>query len=514
MKIFKKSGLIYYKKGPEWVEKIRLKISTILLDFAERLPEVKAGFLHQLQFIREMQRERSENDNQLYQIPEGVEVELLGFHLIELFHLEEFLQIENTLKSLFPDRYALHGDDFDEFHGNMTYGGWRNLGVLVPTSNKRSFTSDRKKVLDKLSSKIDFIKLTSHQVMPSVLTLLFTVHLTESTGKEFLSFFKETYLPPTKIGWYRRKLDFLPTSDLGFLNSGAGAEFSKWSKDLQINVEECLRDFFQGYFYSNKKGKIKLPRIDLFALKNTEHSNGKNDDRKNRRWESALGFNVFPEYSNDEMKWHSHEKRGKYSWPSKIIVDFDQYIGDANVNPFGGNRNYIFHKVGYWIEQFVSPFSLQEYFQVEVSKVAKLRQNVFKKENIGMKMNTRRPLDLLTKVERNSIILDRILMEFELVEEYLKRVLQKTTGTLIADFASSKLPLNINFFDRLERKKRMLEKQNNYLQNSINRIVSVVNLRATRRMTLLAIIISGVSLIVAVVALEIDWNSFLKTLGF
>ena len=189
MKWFKKRRFYFYREGPAWVEKIRLFISTKLLDMAERLPEVKAGALHNLQYLRGHQREQAEKNFDKYQIPEGTVINLLGFQLIELFHIEEFKILKQTLKNLFSDSYELHKYNFDQFHGKITYGNWHHQGYLVPKGSKDFSYLEGRAEVEHLSHEISSIKLSTYQVMPSIVALIMEVYLTEEAQISFVDMF-------------------------------------------------------------------------------------------------------------------------------------------------------------------------------------------------------------------------------------------------------------------------------------------------------------------------------------
>lgn len=299
MKLFRKRSVIYYREGPEWIEKIRLYISTNLLNVAERIPKVKAGYWHNLQRIREWQRKEANDDFERYQIPKDTNVILLGFQLVELFHFEDFGKLKTSLRALFPDSHRLHRRDFERFHGDISFGGWQRQGYFVPTNSSRFIPGEDKAIVEKLSPDISYIELFTHQVTPSLIALTFHVRLTDDAKTKFVEFFDKKYLFPTKLGWYRKKLGDLPTSGTGFLNSGVETEFSNWSETLQINVEKNIREYFPGYFNAQVIQKTKLPRIDIFVIDKPSVDESKETDekasnnKKQNQWKRSLGLDVY-----------------------------------------------------------------------------------------------------------------------------------------------------------------------------------------------------------------------------
>jgi len=490
------------------------------LDFAERIPEVKAGYLHKLQNIRARQRKKATDDFKRYQIPEGTTCILVGFQLMEIFHIEDYEKLKKSFMALFPDSYRIRRRDFDRFHGDISsYGGWQHHGHLVPANTKRFIPPDEIAIIEKLSPEIDDIRLSTHQITPSLIALTMEVRLSEDTKTKIPRLFKKKYLYPTKIGWYRRKLNYLPISGRGFLHSGAAIEYRNWSEELQINVEKCVQEYFLGYFGSLVKEKIKLPRVDLFVINEpvVEGKEGEGDENSNHKlqdiWKWSLGLNVSSTYidADDQSCWNFPDRFEKNLWPSRIIISFANFVKNKDTNSYGSEENYIWETVMDWLRTIALPFALLEYFDLERRRITRIREDVFREKNIRMKLNPRKLLALLERVESNYIVLERILMEFDLVEKFINNTLTKHTKSFVAKY-DEEWSLNQAFSFQLSRNRDVLAKYNDFLQTTINQIVNVVNLRATSRLAIVSLYVALISLIVAIVALNIDWSNFIDLL--
>lgn len=517
MKWFRKRRLHFYREGPAWLEKIKLFFSTKLLDFAEGLPEVRAGVLHNLQYLRSHQRKQADENFDRFQIPKGTVIHLLGFHLIELFHIEDFNNLKNTLRSLFPDSHELHRRDFDKFHGKISYGNWQHQGYLVPQGSKGYLYLDDRAEIENLSSDISYVKLSTYQVTPSIIALIMEVMLKDDAQNSFVDFFKRKYMFPLKLQW-RRGSDFPLTSGMGFMHSGAEIEFKKWSEALQTTTEKCIRDYFPGYFSSESSGTLKLPRIDIFAVDESDvletEETGENENKQRRPlWKDCLGLNIFSTFidADDKSQWSFPDEIGTTNWPTRIVIDTPSFIKGKDLSGHANEKTYIWYRVIEWLRELTIPYSLAEYFRVEREKIATNRRIVFDTSAARMRLNLQKVFRLLARSESSFIILDRVLMELELVEEYITRQLQKNTKSVVHQFDKD-WTLADAFSRNISYNKELLANQSSFLQTTTNQIVNFVNLRATRRLTLFSIIISILSLLIAIIALNFDWSEVTKFL--
>jgi len=103
-------------------------------------------------------------------------------------------------------------------------------------------------------------------------------------------------------------------------------------------------------------------------------------------------------------------------------------------------------------------------------------------------------------------------MELDLVNKFSSEQLNRYTKSFenqdikdwtLADAFSRKINYN----------KELLTSQSNFLENTTGQIFNFVNLRATRRLTLFSIIISILSLLIAMIALNLDWDSVKNVLS-
>ena len=152
------------------------------------------------------------------------------------------------------------------------------------------------------------------------------------------------------------------------------------------------------------------------------------------------------------------------------------------------------------------PYSLAEYFQIELEKLSNNRRLIFQLSAARKRLSLKKVFKLVAESESSSIVLDRLLMELDLVEKSSSEQLNRYTKSF-ENQNNENWTLADAFSRKIEYNKELLTSQSNFLENTTSQIINFVNLRATRRLTLFSIIISILSLLIAIIALNLDWAS-------
>ena len=503
VKIVKNKKVITYREGPDWIEKIRLYYSTKLLNFAEKKPEMKSGFFYHLQILRHQQRVNSIRNFEENQIPKDTQIKLVGFQLIKLFSIEDLETFKKSLENAFPDKGEFLINWFDEYHGGFFSGGWQDQGMIVSDNKEGIIDPSRTCRIKGLTSEIEDIHLFSHQITPSLIALSLIISLTENSKTHFTNFFKQKYIFPTKIGRFYRKYGFISYNGTGLGNYGPEQEFWKWSNSIQNNVENIINTIFRDC--SNNQ-ETNLPRIDVFLLNENSESDDQNlSTKKNVGWKSSLGLD-FPFFYSDVINgvdWVPNTIIGNQDYPTRIVVDTKKFL-ENNISSLGySNEHYIWQLMESFLVEITIPLSIIAYFKREKEKINRLRKDVFKTENIEMKLRPRKLEKLVASVQSNYLTLYRVLKEYEIykklfdhkIHEFGKRfVINHKSGNLLSD----DLQLEINDLQSL------LLKYNDFIEDAITHIANVVNLRSTRMLAAISLIISVISLLLSIISLDID----------
>lgn len=500
----RRSKLIFYREGPDWVEKIRLYFSTLILNFAEKLPEAKKGFLSELQYLRRRQRERAEENFLGYQIPAGTRIEWLGFQLINLFHIEDLDSFLKTLAFLFPEKDKFSISRLNNYHGSLKSGGWQYQGVLKNEDSKYFFSPEATCKVKGLSNDIEYIELYSHKITPSLIGLSAFICIKSDSRKKLRKYFEKSYLFPTKIGRYHKRINFLPNSGTGFPNYGPKEEFIKWCESIQSNAEGIIRKLFNGYFDRDKRKRF--PRIDIFLLQEKFRSKSDESERKKiEYWKNSLGFDVFIKYDDEQngLQWLPKSDYPEQVWPTRLIIDPKKYLNKNQLNYGHSDEDSIWIDIKYKLLEIASSFSLVEYFYNERDKINYLRKEVFRAENTQMKRRLNKATKLLSEVQSNYIMLVRVLTEFGMDENSYKKAIDKFGASFILEYDNESL-LSNDLKSDLDYFKGLLSNYSNFIENVTNNMVNVANLRSTSRIAVTSLLIAVISLFISLLELKID----------
>ncbi|MGO9405638.1 MAG: hypothetical protein ACLPVW_19445 [Terriglobales bacterium] len=235
------------------------------LDFAEKLPTFRGGFLRTLQSIRERQIRRADELYARTRAPSGTDVSYSGFRLIELFPAEEYDKLISGLRKLFPtQRYGR--DEIDRLGTtvpDLFEGRWSNIGTLC---RGRLIGPSQIRIVPDLPKEIVSVGVSAHKILPSAVVLAFEVRMTEAATKELMALHNRKYLPA--IRFHR----WAPWRKHSWGSSESPAEWGMqdailgWENGLHSGVERVVRPYLSGFFARSGRGASRLPAIDIFTV--------------------------------------------------------------------------------------------------------------------------------------------------------------------------------------------------------------------------------------------------------
>jgi len=152
---------------------MRVFLANKYLDWAEKLPQFGGGIIATLESIRKSQRRWSEEAFGKSRHPQGTEIEFLYFRMVEMFHIEDFEGLKESMIQLIP---ALEGeywnkdfsDDFKHYAENVFVGvQGKKLGVIVHKQKGKNFFAQPLREIAELPKEVEYISIQLHKVLPS-----------------------------------------------------------------------------------------------------------------------------------------------------------------------------------------------------------------------------------------------------------------------------------------------------------------------------------------------------------
>lgn len=242
------------------------------LDFAEKHPRFGGRAFARLRRIRKSQRQWSERAYTKSRPPEGIEIELLCFRLIEIFHIEDLDRLMGGIFRLFPDleddvlRQEPFAVEFRRSAESIFGGAWWNVGRIF--RDKKTGLFGPEAVIKQLPKEVKHIDVEIHKILPSLFIVVLDVHLTDKATEQLTQLQDRHYLSEIRF----KRLVPLGKFEGGHSRSNPGAMMKKeildWLKGLRGEVETCIRPFVNGHFMQGSPDKeARLPAIEVYALK-------------------------------------------------------------------------------------------------------------------------------------------------------------------------------------------------------------------------------------------------------
>ena len=403
-------------------DNVRLFLSSKYLDWAETLPKFNSGFIHRLQIIREHQRRESEKKYERSRPPKGVEFLFLYFRLIEIFHVEDFDNLQKGLIMLLPglqdDFYNRNfPTEFRHFTESISGGGYKQLGFICRKGERTAFFHEPVCEIRDLPPEVDYISISMHKTLPSVVEITLDVHLTHETTKHLLELQEKHYLSRIRF----RSL--FPWKMKGYSEEYIGSIITQqilaWINNLRINVELCIRPYIKGYFMQQITGeKPCLPAIEVYGMKGLPEGEEIFDFLRNdsRHWLNSLGFEFYRDIYGDGKSlfvW-SHTNTTDNCTAHRLVVLWESYLKTVESKHYGGEISDIVHNTKYVLDAILLCITVIEFLRTAQRNIEKLRMAVFGSMKLRpfLRYKLNRYIKLNNVIKQESMILERTSMEF------------------------------------------------------------------------------------------------------
>jgi hypothetical protein len=401
---------------------IRLKVGKKYLELAAMLPQFGGGFIRTLQDMRVHHKELAEDAYKRSRPPANVELDFLYFQLIEMFHLEDFDKLRDGLYRLLPtlkddSLYKFSTDAFSKQAESIQGGGSGFLGYILREKGKRWLGMDPYVVMPELPEHVAFIKVEYIKVLPSVFLVTLDVNVTEAATRHLGPLQERRYEPSAlfrsvlpwraaRSGWSERPSE-----------SEMRGAIINWLQELRAGVEESVRPYLSGYFTRQfPKTATRLPVVEVYALKGGPENLDKFHEwtNKERSWFDSLGFRfIFDAYGDDTVIFTVPERDdSELHIAYRLIALWETYVKSINTLGFGNDeKRAISHNTTYVLRALSALIVLHEFLNIVQANIARLRKVTFGAMKRGKLLS--RYMKLNNTIQRESVLLDRISMEFE-----------------------------------------------------------------------------------------------------
>lgn len=507
------------------LDDIRVYLSRKYLDWAEKLPQSQWGAVKRLNDIREHQRRVSENEYKGSRIPQGIEIDYLYFRLIEMFHVEEFDNLQKCLIELLPELQDDYQNkdfsaQFREFARTIAGGGFISLGCIYRDVRGKVIFKKSSREINALPSEIDFISVSLHKILPSAFFVTFDVHLDREATGHLLQLHEKHYLPKIRFvrlaPWKVHRSGYSEES----VEMARIQEIFRWIDKLRSGVEKCIKPFLSGYFMAQTTdGKPHLPLIEVYGMKGLpEGIEAFQTWRKGAwKWSESLGFHFHFDIYGDEKVLFTRPLYGStLGYPAyRLIVLWEAYLHTIRSDDSDGGRSAIKHDVSYILDAILACVTIDEFLRSVRGNVETLRQDIFGRMRIRFfprfKMN--RLVRLSNIVKHESMILERIAMEFEQEANFIHHEMEPIKALKAIETPTKGREVR-NLRDLMMESVRfqinLIRKHFSLVANSFSEYVALRNMEAMYRLQRSIFWLTIIVAIATIIGLAANWSTILS----
>lgn len=475
--------------------------------------------------IRRLEKKNKSKAEELYEKtrpPKDNTIDYLYFRLFDVFQIEDFENLIQGIKRLFPDFEDdfLFGNRDLEFIRKATgiSGGHRlNIGTLYRDAEGMVFGYRARKMIE-LPEYVDFIDVELHKCLPSIFVMTYDVVLRNTATEKLIQLQNTYYYPEIQFRNLLPRGKSAGGYSTAFAEHVMRREIVKWLDTLRYQVEKILKSYLKGDFMLEVSEHItKLPAIEVYGFKNAPKTKTaqKNWLIATKDWLESFGFprHHYDTYTNGKIMFLSIEKEEFFSTTiidrsvHRLMVMWKSYIGTINTNMYGNNESYaIVHSTQELLTAMLPAIVLLEIISRFQHKFEKIRRDVLsniKPRNIfGLYLLNY--IKLSNDVFQASILYDRISKDFKQEQEYISRQLSEISDFKQIDLAGSNISnqLDDGLLKEVKFRIGFLEEHVTFISNWISQFLSLRNLSVTYLLAVVAGITAFLGLVLSIIGLR------------
>ncbi|SEG69730.1 hypothetical protein [Marinobacterium lutimaris] len=380
------------------MEKLKRKISTIILDSVEGLPKFRKGLISELQEIRERQRNKSLDHAAERECPNNTEIKLNCITYILTFEHEDFNSLINGLRKYFTknDKVKKITSSLKESKDSLYSLGWYNLANIV--KKEELYFPDRE-IDSSLPEEVKYLALSFHRILPSVGCIIFEFYLEDYVSENLNEIQRKKYIAPVvfKKFWPLRKIARRYSSGVG--NEDAIEAINEGKDSVRAILKKWIRKEFSWRSVLLDSGSY----IDVYEINGNPKENIERKAWLNKklRWLEEYGLTQrdFELYVGEDILLSKKKDRdGKFK-VSNIVAKIDS----KNDSEFG---DFFDFKVRAVAISSITFGVIDKYRK----KIERLRGDGFKSLYKRRKIN-RRSQDNIQEIKRAIVIISRLQHE-------------------------------------------------------------------------------------------------------
>ena len=501
---------------PVW-QTLKARCGKQYLDWAEALPAFNGGRIKLLQTIRGHQREQAQKQFEKSRPQAGTVLHLNQLLLVELFPIEDYDELEQQLRRLFPgDKKLEKGIEFIAGTAGQLFGGsWCNIGHIVRKKANPFFYPFALATLPSLPVEVQRVGVSVIKITSSLFAVAFSIDLTDEASGKLNAILERHFLPevvfrgvlPTRMNFSNRSMS-LPEQIMR-------AAVLQFLDGLRLKTEHALRSRFKGLFLRMPRGRLpRLPAIEMFSLKyaGAEPATIAEVLNRNAAWADCFGLTHWRQdclFACPETLFQFPSKSRDEESTAYMILTLDQ--NDAS----SGLQDSAYFRIQEMSESLTSLIAVSGLIESVQESIETLRFKVYRTLIGGAAFGGLvKDARLNNQVQLRQMILDRL--QFELKEDrwQLEDAAKNLDRFTPLDNRRTE-PLGATFLTAINKRLERLRGHSSVVSDALSAYLQRRNLDVTYRLqrnlfrwTIVISIITVLLSVVTTYGIVKDWQSF------
>lgn len=489
--------------------KIKQSLSNWYFSIARNCPEWIAQGIPGIKRLRTSLEHRDSKALSRSKLVEALDLKQIYF--FEIFHPDDYLDLEQGVEKLLKKTKTstIHKTAHEKFFDNIHQpkrGNLQHFCTVVSDNAKDSYgIPPGPYFYEEFSEHIGYIELSLFQIIPSMVVTLVKVDLLPEVNEDLENVLTKNYKSKMRLAsvkpWKLRATSIKSYPPLRIRIECVNNLF----ENLQVEVEEYLRDFISGSFLrDHSKDKATCPSWRVYLAKeNTPVIKSLSSQEYRDKYSNLLealslrGFNIHSDFAyagdNYFLFISSQRKNRQSQYMKKSIIGFPNLWRSEDIEMYANAELASLDSISSFFKGHISYLAIWDYLTILTTNLSEYRQRYFKsfRDSSSKKLST---------FNRNFIRLSTQLEEIERDFNYYSNSLKFDVSTWRHEVntlnGSSSTQIDSTLSDKLEsRIPQRLEKLKSILMTSqkiIESELSIKNLVESKSIRLIMIFLTTV----------------------
>ncbi len=468
---------------------IREVVSKQYLDWAEALPRFQGGPIHELQLIRERQRQWSSRRFQNRIKPDDASIALKQIRIVFTFQFEDFNLVRRAVGKLFPNSETASEfvKDLKRKESSIHSSGWSSIGLIA--KEKRFYVGETQYV-EELPEHVKVIHVSYHRIMPSLACLSFSFHIEEKFSESLAIKQNHDYLPPVVF----KSINLFKRFPRGYSMGSSGEGAREVVRGHALGLSNCFHFWLQRATKLSDATSFTKSVVEYYVVNGHPTSSDELAKwlKSNRGWLGDYGITVsdHDSYRSSNLIYCSSSYHNK-DMPVYNLVSFEDADDEDRHVDFVLDGLSVNASLFSAIESIQD--SLEKYRRLGFVQLAKFDARVLRDSGGA------------SRIKRLGVILNRISHEFNEGRHWIAHSLEGLEDLKTSSFDKEQI-LRTNIIENFDYRLGCLIRAYKVLDIGLTGYLEVQNIYSMYRLQRWMLVLSIVATFATIVGVAANWD--------